>query len=94
MTIKQKEFSQIFKEIAAKQIVKRTKKRIELKNRDKRFISKIKLNGNKNYTRGFVLGKLNIKEGDSISRSEITQKINLLSATNNYEKITYTFKKT
>ena len=90
---KAKEFSQIFKEIAAKQIVKRTKKRIELKNRDKRFISKIKLNGNKNYTRGFVLGKLNIKEGDSISRSEITQKINLLSATNNYEKITYTFKK-
>ena len=90
---KAKEFSQIFKEIAAKQIVKRTKKRIELKNRDKRFISKIKLNGNKNYTRAFVLGKLNIKEGDSISRSEITQKINLLSATNNYEKITYTFKK-
>ena len=58
---KAKEFRQIFKEIAAKQIVKRTKKRIELKNRDKRFISKIKLNGSKNYTRAFVLGKFKYK---------------------------------
>ena len=89
---KVKEFSQIFKEIAAKQIVKKKKKAV-IVNDKKRFISRIQIEGNEDYTRAFVLGKLKIREGDSISRREITQKINLLSATKNYEKIDYSFKK-
>ena len=52
-------------------------------------ISTIEVNGNKNYTRAYVLGKLNIIEGDVITRKEITQKIQLLSATKNYANIMY-----
>lgn len=89
---KVKEFSQVFKEIAAKQIVKKKKKAV-IVNDKKRLISRIQIEGTEDYTRAFVLGKLKIREGDSISKREITQKINLLSATKNYEKIDYSFKK-
>lgn len=87
-----KKFNKIFKEIAAKQIIKKKRKHIKI-NRDKRYISKIDLKGNEDYTRAFVLGKLNIREGDSISRQEISKRINLLSATKNYERIDYSLVK-
>lgn len=82
----------VFKEIAAKQIIKKKKKRVT-KNTDKKQISEINLTGDNNYTRAYVLGKLKIKLGDSISRQEITQRIYLLSATKNYERIEYQLKK-
>jgi len=83
-----KKFIQIFEKIAAKQIIKKKKKRLKFNN-DKRHISKINLKGSKDYTRAFVLGKLKIREGDSISRQEISKRINLLSATKNYDRIDY-----
>ena len=83
-----KNFTKIFEEIAAKQSVKKKKKRININNK-KRHISKINLKGSKDYTRAFVLGKLKIKEGDSLSRQEISRRINLLSATKNYDRIDY-----
>lgn len=87
-----KKFNKIFKEIAVKQIVKKKKKQIII-NSDKRYISNINLKGSEYYTRAFVLGKLNIKEGDSISRQEISKRIHLLSATKNYDRIDYNLKK-
>ena len=81
-------FKEVFKEIAAKQKVKKDKKEINI-NTNKRLISEIDIQGLENYTRSYVLGKLNIKVGDSISRKEITKKIYLLSATKNYETIQY-----
>jgi NTE family protein len=90
--IEAKKFTQVFKEIAAKQINKKKKKSLSI-NFNQRHISKINLSGNKNYTRSYVLGKLNIKEGDSISRQEVSKRIYLLSATKNYERIDYTLKK-
>jgi NTE family protein len=90
--IEAKKFGQIFKEIAAKQIIKKNREPLKV-NRDKRYISKINLKGSKDYTRAFVLGKLNIKEEDSISRQEISKRIHLLSATKNYERIDYNLKK-
>jgi NTE family protein len=83
-------FVQVFKEIAAKQVVKKKKKALSINN-DKRLVTQIQIRGAENYTRSFVLGKLNIKVGDSISRREISQKINLLSATKNYDRIDYMF---
>ncbi len=86
--IEAKKYTKIFKELADKQKTKNKKKPINI-NKSKRYISKINLKGSKDYTRAFVLGKLKIRVGDSISRPEITNRINLLSATKNYDKITY-----
>ena len=85
-------FSKVFKEIAAKQQLKKNVKTVNI-NTSKRYISKINLIGSHYYTRAFVLGKLNIKEGDSISRQEISKRINLLSATKNYNRIDYHLEK-
>ena len=87
-----KNFTKVFEEIAAKQIVKQERKPI-LVDTKRRFISKINLNGSQFYTRAFILGKLKIREGDSISKQEISKRIHLLSATRNYERIDYNFEK-
>ncbi|MDP5105852.1 MAG: patatin-like phospholipase family protein [Polaribacter sp.] len=81
-------FTSVFKELAAKQKVKRKRVPLVLNN-DKFLISSIAIDGAENYTRAFVLGKLKLKEGDSVTRREITKKIYLLSATKNYERIEY-----
>ena len=86
--IEAKKYTKIFKEIADKQIVKRKRKTIQFSSK-KVLISSIGINGDKNYTRAYILGKLNIKEGDSLSRNDITKKIYLLSATRNYDRIEY-----
>jgi NTE family protein len=83
-----KKYREAFTRLAKKQKVKQKRKPVKL-NSKKLLISSIAITGNENYTRAFVLGKLNIKEGDSISRQEITKKIHLLSATKNYERIEY-----
>ena len=49
--------------------------------------------GSNNFSRAFVLGKMKIKERDSLSRKEITKRIHFLSATKNYEKIVYNLTK-
>ena len=87
-----KKYREVFKEIAAKQIIKKKKKRVT-KNTGKKQISKINLTGDNYYTKSYVLGKLKIKLGDSLSRHEITKRIYLLSATKNYERIEYQLKK-
>jgi len=80
-------FRDVFKELAAKQIHKK-KEDVVIKFEEKKYlISDIKLLGRENYTRAYVLGKLKIKDGDSLSRKEITNKIHFLSATDNYERI-------
>ncbi|WP_439130780.1 patatin-like phospholipase family protein [Polaribacter sp.] len=83
-----KKYTKVFKELADKQKTKNKKTLVSI-NTNKRYISKINLNDSKDYTRAFVLGKLKIREGDSITRQEISRRINLLSATKNYDRITY-----
>jgi NTE family protein len=56
-------------------------------------LSKITIHGIKNHTRAYVLGKLNLKQGDLVSKEEITKRIYSLSATKNYERISYTVNK-
>lgn len=83
-------FNTIFKEIALKQKHKKKRALIGFVN-NKHLISEIDIKGFKNYTRAFVLGKLKIREGDSLSSKEITKNIYLLSATKNYDRIEYSF---
>lgn len=83
-----KKYTEVFKQIAAKQTNKKTRKAIAI-NKEKMLISDIGIIGNENYTRAYVLGKLNILVGDSLSREEISKKIHLLSANRNYTKISY-----
>lgn len=88
-----KKYTTVFKELATKQKIKRKRKKLNF-SKEKLAISGIEISGSENYTRAFVLGKLNIKVGDSISKQEITKRIYLLSATKNYERIEYNlFKK-
>ncbi|QOD60124.1 patatin-like phospholipase family protein [Polaribacter haliotis] len=86
--VEAKKFTEVFKQIAAKQIVKRNIKKVKFSN-DKLRISDIGIYGEENYTRAYILGKLNIKEGDSLTRNDITKKIYLLSATRNFNRIEY-----
>ncbi|PQJ75362.1 patatin-like phospholipase family protein [Polaribacter gangjinensis] len=86
--IEAEKFQTVFQEIAKTQLIKKEKKTIEIKY-VKKVISKIDIQGSKNYTRAYMLGKLNIKEGDSLTRQDISGKIQLLHATKNYDRITY-----
>lgn len=56
-------------------------------------ISGVKVTGNNRYTKGYVLGKLDIVKGDTLTKRKISKKINLLSATKNFETIEYSFNK-
>ncbi len=85
-----KKYTEVFKQIAAKQTFKQNRKSITI-NKEKMLISDIGIIGNENYTRAYVLGKLNIIVGDSLSRQDVSEKIHLLSATRNYTKISYNF---
>ncbi|MCL7755078.1 patatin-like phospholipase family protein [Polaribacter sp. Z022] len=86
--IESKKYTQIFEQLAQKQGKIQKRKKLNFDDR-KYLISKIEINGIEEYTRAYVLGKVKIKEGDSISRKEITNRIHLLSSTKNYERISY-----
>ncbi|WP_369049522.1 patatin-like phospholipase family protein [Tenacibaculum sp. UWU-22] len=80
----------VFDSIAKLQINKKPRPKIVLKN--KLFLlDRIVVNGNKNYTKNYILGKLQLKEGDSISYKILAEKINNLTATNNFNRIDYNF---
>ncbi len=84
-------FKPMFDSIAKKQ--KPSDKRAPLVFQDPKLkFSKINVTGTNRYTRAYVLGKLNLQEGDSISRKELTKKLDYLSATNNYTQIEYKIK--
>ncbi len=83
-----KKFAPVFKELALKQTVKKERKKLKIDEK-KHLISNINLSGSNNFTRAFVLGKIKMRVGDSLSRKEITDRVYLLSATKNYERIEY-----
>lgn len=84
------QYAPVFKEIAARQHKKAIRKKMVLDHK-KRKVEAIAISGIKDYTRAYVLGKLNIKEGDSLSRKELSSKINQLLMTKNYDRIEYNF---
>ncbi len=67
------------------------KTKIDLQKQKLIKIQQIKINGHKNYTRKYILSKLNLSENDSLSYNEFNQCVTGLSATNNFESIDYKF---
>jgi len=78
----------ILREIAAQQT---KKEKVLIKNdfSQKFVINKIEVTGNKNYTRAYMLGKLNIKIQDSINYDKLESCLNNIAATGNFESIQY-----
>ncbi len=56
-------------------------------------VKEIYISGNINYTRAYVLGKLNLKMQDSTSYESLLEGVNNLSATGNFENIQYKIEK-
>lgn len=54
-------------------------------------INKIKISGLNNYTNRYIRGKLNIKINDKITNTELSNRINYLTQTNNFNSIRYKF---
>ncbi|NNK82143.1 MAG: patatin [Flavobacteriaceae bacterium] len=68
------------------------KSQIQFKDLDSITISKVEITGNKRYTRSYILGKLKLIAGETISYKTFNQGINNLVATNNFESFLYRFK--
>lgn len=77
-----------FVKIAAQQIKKR--KSIQRKENPQEIkIKKIEIDGNKDYTRTYVKGKMKISNGETITHANLVEGINNLSATGNFTSIQY-----
>lgn len=76
------------KEIASRQIKKRTQK-INTTQILKFHIKKIEIEGNNHYSRAYILGKLNIKKRDTTSYKQLIESVNNLSATGNFENVQF-----
>ena len=80
----------VLKEIASKQ--KPTDRPApKFMNEQKIYLKNVGIQGNGNYTRAYVLGKLKLKVPDSITYDKLNQGINNLSATGNFQDINYRF---
>lgn len=69
-----------------------TKNTIHIKPIDSLLITGISINGNKNYTRSYILGKLKIKDDEKISYNNLIDGVNNLIATNNFDDFSYYLK--
>jgi NTE family protein len=56
-------------------------------------INNIIINGNKRYTKAYVLGKLKLKSNTKVSYDDFSKGVNNLVATNNFDSFQYEFKK-
>ncbi|WP_435260890.1 patatin-like phospholipase family protein [Tenacibaculum sp. nBUS_03] len=87
-----KPYKVVFDSIAKLQKVKKRRPQLKLSN-DKILVDRIVIKGNNNYTNNYILGKLQLKQGDSVSYNDISKKISSLTATKNFERIDYHFEK-
>lgn len=87
-----KSFRVVFDSIAKLQKNKKKPQKFKIQ-KGKFLVDRIIIKGNKNYTNSYILGKLQLREGDSVSYRDISKKISVLSASNNFKRIDYHFKK-
>lgn len=66
--------------------------RAPVQSKDSVCIDQIKITGLYNYTRSYILGKLNFKPGTTISYNRLNEGITNLNATQNFTSISYNFK--
>ena len=79
-------------DLASKQ-KKLPKKEVVFLDNDSLIINSVEIEGNKQYTRSYILGKLKIRIPSKTSYKEFSEGVNNLSATENFEKINYRFLK-
>jgi NTE family protein len=60
---------------------------------DSLYIKEVDISGNKNYTRAYVLGKLKLRSPAATSYKRFSEGVNNLSATGNFQDISYRFYK-
>ena len=65
---------------------------VNTKHVQKLHIHHMEVEGNENYTRAYVLGKLNLKKRDTTSYNRLVESIDNLTATGNFENVRYTIK--
>lgn len=70
---------------------KRYKKEKLILNDNDFVLKKIFIKGNKNYTRAYILGTLQLQVEDVLNQKIFTEKINNLTATDNFRRIDYNF---
>lgn len=76
------------KAIAARQVHKENQKS-DLSKINEFSVKEINIEGNNNYTRAYIVGKLNIKINETIDYGRVVSGINNLSATGNFEYAQY-----
>lgn len=64
---------------------------IDFDTRDTIFIKEVRIEGNEKYTRSYVLGKLKLRTPAKITYAAFSEGINNLSATGNFQDISYRF---
>lgn len=64
-----------------------------VKSPDSILINSVNFDGNKRYTRSYVLGKLRLKQNSKVSYEDFNSGVNNLVATNNFDVFQYKFKK-
>ncbi|TDY13772.1 patatin-like phospholipase family protein [Meridianimaribacter flavus] len=64
-----------------------------VKSPDSILINSVNFDGNKRYTRSYVLGKLRLKQNSKVSYEDFNSGVNNLVATNNFDAFQYKFKK-
>jgi len=67
--------------------------RPELKIADSLVVNKISITGNQDYPRNFIRGKLKIEPNEKISYKDLNDGLNNLSATGNFDRISYRIQK-
>ena len=82
--------TKVFDSIANLQKKKYKKENLHFKD-DDFLLEKIFIKGNKNYTRAYILGALQLQAGDLLNHNKLTEKINNLTATDNFQRIDYSF---
>jgi len=87
------ESKEAFEKIALLQAKSRKEQRKTIqKKKEKIEVSKITMNSLKHYSRAYILGKLKLETGDSISYDELNRKIGGLSSSKDFNLIQYKFK--
>ena len=71
----------------------RNKKTFDFAKNDALYITSIEINGNEQYTRSYILGKLKLSTPTNTSFEKFNEGVNNLSATNNFNEINYRFYK-
>lgn len=68
------------------------KQELDLTSKDSIIINGITVNGNDRYTRAYIMGKLKLKDGETVSYDDFNEGVNNLIATNNFDSFQYNFK--